>query len=154
MSDYALKTDVSDLLDDKVDLANCSLTSTINTLLSSKANQSDVTNDLALKADIADLNALSANINNQLQGKGDNADLANYYTKTQVDNNFLTRSVPTPTDNDHVANISYVASENSKQAIAINDNSVNKAKHRHARRARVIFCDLKSTWRLQYSVDS
>ena len=65
-------------------------------LLSSKAHQSDITNDLVLKADIADFNALTTNVHTQLQGKVDNSDFADYYTKTQVDNNAITRSVPTP----------------------------------------------------------
>ena len=56
LNDYSfLATEVDGLLDDKVDnstLADYSLTITINTVLSTKANQSDVANDLALTANL------------------------------------------------------------------------------------------------------
>ena len=68
LEDYAFMTelqtlasDVSGLLHDKVDyrdLANYSLTSAINNSLSTKANQRNVGNDLALKANLSDVNNL------------------------------------------------------------------------------------------------
>ena len=77
-----LASDISGLLDDKVhyrDLTNYSLTSAINNSLSTKANQRNVGNDLALKANLSDVNNLSENVKTQLQGKANVSDLADYY---------------------------------------------------------------------------
>ena len=64
------------------------MTGAINNRLSTKANQSDVAYGLALKANLSDVNTLSDNVKTQLQRKVDVSDLANYYTKSQIDNNF------------------------------------------------------------------
>ena len=90
----ANKTDLNTLLDDYV--LKSSLPSIHPSIPSNdaledyalKVEVAEVANDLVLKADVADLNTLTNNVKKQLQGKVNNSDLANYYTKTQVDNYF------------------------------------------------------------------
>ena len=66
LNNYALETDLQTLaseasgaLNDKIDThtsANYFLATTINALLNSKANKSDITNDLASKLNLSDFN--------------------------------------------------------------------------------------------------
>lgn len=70
-------TEVSGSLDDKVDyatLVHYSLTSPINSLLRSKANQSDVNTALDLKADKFELTALNNTVNSLDANKTNTAD--------------------------------------------------------------------------------
>ena len=65
------------------------LKSSLPSIPSNDALDDYALDDYALKtqvSDVSDLNTLTTNVNTQLQGKVDNSDLADYYSKTGVVN--------------------------------------------------------------------